>query len=105
MNLKLPVVIAGAGLVAMLFSCKTPQKDMGCRFEGEVVDMTGLDGCGLMIQLNDKDHSKLQVAEITDSSFRLRAGQKIKFNYTELHDRASNCMAGKIVRIDCIKER
>ena len=106
MNLNLPVVIAGACLAAtMLFSCKTTKEDAGCRFEGEVVDLTGLDGCGLMIQLNDEAHTKLEVAEITDTSFHLKAGQKIRFNYTELHDRASICMSGKIVRIDCIKEK
>jgi hypothetical protein len=67
------------------------------------MDMGGLDGCGLMIVLNDSAHTRLQPAVIADTSFHLQVGQRVKINYTELRDRMSSCMAGKIVRIDCIK--
>lgn len=83
-------------------SCKTSQSPLSCEFEGEVKDMTGLDGCGLMIVLGNG--TRLQPAEIKDTSFQLKAGQKVKVSYTELKDRMSNCMSGKIARIDCIKE-
>lgn len=68
--------------------------------QGEVVDMTGLDGCGLMIQLPDS--SRLEPQEMP-SGYQLEAGQQVEFDYRELN-RASICMAGKVVEITCIRE-
>jgi PKD repeat protein len=72
-----------------------------CNLTGTVVDYTGLDGCGLLIKLDNGEI--LEPAEIVPN-FVLKNGQRVHLAYTELKDRASICMAGKIVRIDCIGE-
>ena len=72
-----------------------------CSLTGTVKDYTGLDGCGLLISLDNGE--VLEPAEIVPN-FVLRNGQRVRLSYTELTDRASICMAGKIVRIDCITE-
>ena len=72
-----------------------------CDIEGTVKDYTGLDGCGLLIDL--KDGSRLEPVEI-EGDFKLKAGQKILFSYEVLTDQASTCQAGDIVRVTCIRE-
>lgn len=103
--MKLFACIASVCLAVVAFSCETTKQAGGgsCKYEGVVMNMTGLDGCGLMIVLNDSAHTRLQPVEIADTSFHLQAGQRVLVNYTELSGRMSTCMSGKIVRIDCIK--
>jgi PKD repeat protein len=72
-----------------------------CSLTGTVRDFSGLDGCGLVIELDNGEI--LEPAEIVPD-FKLSVGQRVRLSYTELTDRASICMAGKIVRIDCIEE-
>ncbi len=72
-----------------------------CSLTGTVKDYTGLDGCGLLIILDNGE--TLEPAEVVPN-FVLKEGQRVRLSYTELTDRASICMAGKIVRIDCIEE-
>jgi len=72
-----------------------------CSLTGTVLDKTGLDGCGLLIQLDNGEI--LEPVEIVPN-FVLKNGQRVHLAYTELTDRASICMVGKIVRIDCIGE-
>jgi len=103
--MRLYTFLAGLLLPALVLSCKTTQQSTGCRYEGVVMDMRGLDGCGLMIVLSDSAHTRLQPVEMADTSFHLQPGQRVRVNYTELRDRMSNCMAGKLVRIDCIREQ
>ncbi len=72
-----------------------------CSLTGTVKDYTGLDGCGLLINLDNGE--TLEPVEMVPN-FVLKEGQRVRLSYTELTDRASICMAGKIVRIDCIEE-
>jgi PKD repeat protein len=72
-----------------------------CSLTGTVMDYTGLDGCGLLIILDNGE--TLQPAEVVPN-FVLKEGQRVRLSYTELTDRAGICMKGKIVRIDCIEE-
>jgi PKD repeat protein len=71
-----------------------------CSLTGVVIDKTGLDGCGLLIQLDNGE----VLEPVIMPDFKLRPGQRVKLAYTELTNVASICMAGKIVRIDCIEE-
>ena len=69
-----------------------------CSTMGTVKDFTGLDGCKLLIVLENGD--KLEPAVIKDG-ITLRDGQSIKFGYKEMKDMMSICMAGTIVEITC----
>ncbi|MEM1324690.1 MAG: hypothetical protein AAGI23_01990 [Bacteroidota bacterium] len=76
-------------------------ENMSCNTKGTVKDYAGLDGCGLLIEL--EDGKRLEPAEVADD-FELKDGQQIAFDYEIMPEMASICMAGKIVRITCIKE-
>nr|WP_295868108.1 hypothetical protein [uncultured Chitinophaga sp.] len=92
-------------LCAVLFifaACKTSPPVSSCRYAGVVKDLSGIDGCGLMIEM--KGGVLLQPAEFAVPGFTLKAGQAVKFDFMELKDRASTCMSGRIVRIECIEE-
>jgi hypothetical protein len=94
-------------IILLCFAC-TSNKDaskvdtQNCQTLATVKDFTGLDGCGLMIVLDNGD--KLLPNTISDPNFTLREGQRIKINYKELEDMMSVCMAEKaIVEITCIE--
>jgi PKD repeat protein len=72
-----------------------------CSLTGTVKDYSGLDGCGLLIVL---DNGEVLEPAVIVPNFLLKNGQRVHLSYTELTDLASVCMVGKIVRIDCIGE-
>ncbi len=76
--------------------------ECGCEYlySGVVVDLTGLDGCGKVIQL--ANGSKLEIASLP-GNFTLQTGQKVEFDFKERTDVGSVCMVGKIVDIECIR--
>ncbi len=91
-----------------IISCKT-KKDVSngenaeCKTIATVKDFTGLDGCKFLIILENGD--KLLPAKLNDESFEFHDGQKISFDYKELQDVMSICMAEDMaVEITCIKE-
>ncbi|RBL91260.1 hypothetical protein [Chitinophaga flava] len=89
--------------VLIIFAaCKTSPPISTCRYTGEVKDMSGIDGCGLVITM--KDGTTLQPVEFANPGFTLKAGQTVRFDFMELKDRPSNCMGGRVVRIECIQE-
>ncbi len=104
-NLLLKISICG--LLFFFFTCNT-NKDLktvsseNCQTLATVKDMTGLDGCSMMIVLDNGD--KLLPAKINNEDFVLRDGQRIKLNYKELEDVMSVCMAEKAsIEITCIE--
>ncbi|NML38640.1 hypothetical protein HHL17_15635 [Chitinophaga sp. G-6-1-13] len=92
-------------LCAVLFifaACKTSPPASSCRYSGVVKDLSGIDGCGLVIEM--KDGTTLLPVEFAVPGFTLKAGEAVKFDFMELKDRVSTCMGGRIVRIECIEE-
>ena len=66
---------------------------------GTVVDMTGLDGCGFNIRLDDG-----HVLEPTNLAAYPKVkihNQRIRFTYKEVDTVASICMVGTMVEITC----
>ena len=69
---------------------------------GTVKDFTGLDGCKLLIVMDNGD--KLLPSKINDESFTLAENQRISFSYVEIEDAVSICMTeNAIVEVTCIK--
>ena len=90
--------------ILLASTCKEdPANDKkgNCSSYGTVVDLTGLDGCGLAIELGNG--SKLEVAKMPDG-LSLHKGKKIRFDYVVSTDYASICMVGQIVEITCYEE-
>jgi len=66
-------------------------------------DLTGLDGCGMVIQL--QNGSYLEPTNLCDMDIEIKDGQKIWVSYHIAPNMASICMVGDIVEIDCISPR
>lgn len=97
-------------LVILLFACRTKKDTTGdgnnntdtCEHMGTVKDFTGLDGCKLLIVMDNGD--KLLPNKINDESFTLAENQRISFSYVEIEDAVSICMTeNAIVEVTCIK--
>lgn len=95
-------------LIAMITSCsliKNKKSNPQCpnQVSGILVDMSGLDGCGWMIQLENQ--SKLNPTNLEDFNISLENNKNINFSYSENSDLMNVCMAGTIVDIICITDR
>jgi len=109
------IVIAVAVLLTSLFKCGGSEKTgeyvpVGCSEGASVVDFTGLDGCGVMLVLEDgtrlipEKRVYIQAPKKEDDPlyyFELKAGDTVKIGYREI-DGVNVCMAGKSVFITCI---
>ena len=69
-----------------------------------IQDLTGLDGCGLSIQLEDQSY--LEPINLSDfsSTATISDNQKVRVKYQEI-DVASTCMVGKIIEIKELQNR
>jgi hypothetical protein len=99
-------------------SCKKEEeiKKIGCTAPATILDLTGLDGCGFVFEL--EDGTRLEPLrlfycgtpplskEMTEDplfGFTFEAGKKVKIGY-ELSASVSICMVGPVVKITCLEE-
>ncbi len=68
-----------------------------------IKDYTGLDGCGLVIKL--ENGQVLEPTNLNDFNINPEDGTKVWITYHELQNAASICMVGPIVSIDCLTKR
>ncbi|TLG98997.1 hypothetical protein BZARG_03650 [Bizionia argentinensis JUB59] len=82
----------------------TKYNKLSCKnlIQGKLVNFTGLDGCGWMIELTNG--MKLDPININNFNIPMLEGKSVQFYYTEIKNRVGICMAGKIVEITCMKE-
>ena len=82
-----------------------------CGHVATVKDLSGLDGCGFVLELENGSRlipQKLTYVQAPDPNqdpgyyFNFVDGQKVCFDYRET-DGADACMAGKLVFLTCIK--
>ena len=92
-------------LVVLTLAIHSCNKDSECEnsHSAKLVNMTGLDGCSWMIELNNG--TKLEPTNLNDFNINLQENQKIWVVYHNAAQMASICMHGEIVTIDCISER
>ncbi len=76
----------------------------GCtyKYSGVVVDYTGLDGCGLMVELSNG--TKLEPVGVP-ANYTLVAGTYVELDYRVFTTHASVCMAGELADIICIRNQ
>jgi hypothetical protein len=65
--------------------------------EGVLRNLTGLDGCGWIIQLTDS--TKLEPINLEDFNVELVENKSVCIQYVERIDLGSYCMVGKVVEI------
>jgi hypothetical protein len=94
-------IILFSALGFLVFSCSKSHEGMT---KATLKDYTGLDGCGMVIELENGD--AIEPTNLTEfsSSVSIADGQKVWVNYHEV-ELASICMVGPIVQIDELEER
>jgi len=90
-------------IAIIIFVLPSCQKD-GCNngVKAEFKDLTGLDGCGFVIDLNEG--KRLEPTNLSEFNITPENGKKIWVKYHETEG-GSICMSGEIVEIDCISIR
>ena len=104
-------------LISIIWAgCSDEMNDQKCSALATVVDLTGLDGCGFVFEL--EDGTRLEPvrmmycgtpplpAEVTQDplyDFEFANGKKVLIDYDEV-EYGSYCMAGQTVKITCISD-
>ena len=102
-----------------LISCKKEEiiVNKGCATSATVRDLTGLDGCGFVFELEDGNKiipirlffcgTPPLTTEVIDDpllNFVFEDGKKVKIGYQEIETgMVTTCMVGKLVKITCIE--
>ena len=103
--------IIGLILIATTLLCACGKSDCKDAVPAKFKDMTGLDGCGMMVELSNgkrvelSNGKRVEISNINELTIPPIDGVKVWISYHELENMVSICMAGEIVKIDCISER
>jgi hypothetical protein len=90
-------------LIVLLFMACNKNK-CNDAVKAELKDLSGLDGCGFVIELENGD--RLEPLNLSDFDIKLKDGKKIWVSYhLTVNFIATICMVGDIVEIDCIANR
>jgi|AntRauTorckE5430_2_1112549.scaffolds.fasta_scaffold01148_5 hypothetical protein len=81
-------------------SCTPKISPDGCSTEGTMRDMTGLDGCKFLIELDDG--KRLNPVEYSVKASDFEDGQRIRFAY-EVVEVMNVCMSGQTVKVTCLE--
>jgi len=92
------------GIAISLLTLTSCEKESDCpnAVKATFTDLTGLDGCGMVIELENGD--RIEPVNLSDFEIDVEDGKKIWVEYHSFSG-ASICMVGEIVEIDCIGER
>jgi hypothetical protein len=87
--------------LALMVSCA---KNTSCTSasKGKLKNLTGLDGCGWVIEANGKTYEPINLGEF-DSSL-LVENQHIFFSYNSFSG-GSICMVGETIQLTCVEKR
>ncbi len=87
--------------LGLLVSCS---KNTSCTSasKGKLKNLTGLDGCGWVIEANGKTYEPINLGEF-DSSL-LVENQQIFFSYNSFSG-GSICMVGETIHLTCVEKR
>jgi hypothetical protein len=91
-------------IIILIFGIESCKKESSCNDgeKGVFKNLTGLDGCGWVIELENK--SVIEPSNLQDFMIIPHENKKIWVTY-ESAPLASICMVGEIVLIKCISDR
>lgn len=90
-------------LLSLMFIASCQKSDCKDAVKATFVDKTGLDGCGMVIQLTDDSY--LEATNIDELTINPEDGMKIWVSYKEVTEESSICMIGDIVEVECVEKR
>ena len=88
-------------LIVLIIACRNESKCRDAAVTGNFKDLNGLDGCGMIIELENGD--KLNPVNLEAMNVEAVDGKKVFLTYTKLEDAMSICMVGDMVEITCIE--
>jgi len=94
-------IILFSAISLLIFACTKSHEGMT---KATIRDYTGLDGCGMLIVLENGDEIEPSNLNNFSSTVSISDGQKIWVKYHEIGG-ASICMVGPAVEIDGLEER
>ncbi|MBC7913503.1 MAG: hypothetical protein H7Y07_05200 [Pyrinomonadaceae bacterium] len=87
--------------MVLLFSCE--KGDEPVKVSGTLKNLTGLDGCGWIIEIKQNESiKKLEPTNLSDFNVTLTNGQKVSLSYNETNT-VSICMVGQVVQLISIQ--
>lgn len=89
------------GIAFVLFTSCSSESGCSKSVHVKMRNLSGLDGCGWVLQLND--NSYLEAQNLTEFEIEFKEGKDLHVAYKEIGG-ASICMVGKIVEITCLTE-
>jgi len=85
----------------LLFSCSKSHDGMQ---KATLKDLTGLDGCGILIELENGTKLEPTNLSVYSNDVSIEDGKKVWIKYHEV-EMASICMVGPMIVIDELEER
>jgi len=92
--------LLATGLLALATSCQKADQAPGCGTPATVRNLTGFDGCGYVLQLDNG--KRLEPHGTLWQSFAKQDGARVTISY-EVAPAASICMVGEGVELTCIQ--
>ncbi len=112
------LLVLPAFIIMIMSSCTDEHIESDCQTPATVRNLSGLDGCGWVFELNDGAKlipywpwfcgtPPLPKAMTEDPlyNFEFAEGKVVFINYELMPDMNSVCMAGPVVKITCLSER
>jgi hypothetical protein len=96
------LLLVATGLLALATSCKKADEGPGCATPATVRNLTGLDGCGYVLELDNGQ--RLEPHGDLWQSFARHDGDRVIIGY-EMEPSVSICMVGDGVKLTCIEKR
>ena len=97
----LSVLVFGIMLLISVACEHDNEKQCADAETGILKNLTGLDGCGWIIQLADS--TRLEPINLNEFDIELKEDKVVCFRYHERPDMGSYCMVGPVVEIDFIE--
>lgn len=111
-------LILALGSMFAITACDNDTMTTSCTIPATVRDLSGLDGCGFVFELEDGTRlipvwdvgwcgTPPLPKEVTNDplyAFEFADGKKVLIGYAERNDIVTTCMAGPTVKITCLKE-
>lgn len=99
---RLLVLCALSALLVPAFSCQDDEPSPDCQTPATLRDLTGLDGCGYVLELSNGQ--RLEPHGAAWEAYPKHDGERVTISY--LDDPAvSSCMVGRAVELQCIQQQ
>ncbi|RTQ48175.1 hypothetical protein EJV47_17240 [Hymenobacter gummosus] len=101
---RLHLLLPATLLLTLAFSCQDSANDPapGCNTPATIRDLTGLDGCGFVLVLDNGQ--RLEPHGSVWQGYAKHDGERVTINYVT-DEIPSICMVGEGVKLECIQQQ